>query len=142
MSESHITVVPLQVAPDQRFAPLRRELGVSAFGINVIVLEPGQRMRVHRHELQEEVYTVLEGELTILFDAAAECVLEPGVVARVGPEVRRQLVNRGGSTVRVLAVGGAGEGHDSRDALAWESFEHEGPGRSPAEVPLPPDERD
>lgn len=138
MSESHIRIVPLAVDPGQRFAPLRRELGVAAFGINLIVLEPGQRMRVHRHELQEEVYTVLEGELTILFDAAQESVLEPGVIASVGPEVRRQLVNRGERPVRVLAVGGAGD-HDSRDAVAWGSWEEGGPGGSPADVPLPPD---
>lgn len=31
-----------------RFVALRRELGVSAFGMNQIVLQPGQRGRIHR----------------------------------------------------------------------------------------------
>ncbi len=30
----------------ERFLPLRRQLGVSSFGMNQIVLEPGQRGRV------------------------------------------------------------------------------------------------
>jgi hypothetical protein len=36
----------------------------------------------------------------------------------------------------VLALGGAGE-HEGRDARAWTSWDEEGEGRSPQEVPLP-----
>jgi hypothetical protein len=39
----------------ERFVALRRELGVTSFGMNQIVLEPRQRGRVHRHANQEEV---------------------------------------------------------------------------------------
>ena len=35
--------------PGERFVSLRRELGVTSFGLNEIVLEPGQRGRIHRH---------------------------------------------------------------------------------------------
>ena len=45
----------------ERFQQLRRELGVSTFGMNLITLEPGQAGRIHRHEHQEEVYLVLGG---------------------------------------------------------------------------------
>ena len=68
----------------ERFQPLRRELGVTAFGLNVIVLRPGQRGRIHAHERQEEVYLVLEGELTLLVEGDAH-VLGPDRAARVGP---------------------------------------------------------
>ena len=44
------------------------ELGVESFGLNLMLLEPGQRGRVHRHERQEEVYIVLEGTLTLELD--------------------------------------------------------------------------
>ena len=54
-----------------------------------------------------------------------------------GP-VRRQLVNRGAERVVLIALGGAGE-HDSRDALAWNSWDEEGPGHPPQDVPLPDD---
>jgi len=45
----------------ERFVPLRRQLGVTSFGINQIVLEPRQRGRIHRHQRQEEVYLVIAG---------------------------------------------------------------------------------
>jgi len=59
-------------------------------------------------------------------------------IARVGPSVRRQLVNAGGGRLIMLALGGSGE-HAGRDGLAWESWDDDGPGRAPLEVPLPQD---
>lgn len=50
----------------------------------------------------------------------------------------RQVANRGEEPVVFLAFGAAGD-HVSRDAVAWGSWDEDGPGRSPAEVPLPPD---
>ena len=38
---------------------------MSAFGLNLLRFQPGQRGRIHRHERQEEVYLVLEGTLTL-----------------------------------------------------------------------------
>ena len=87
---------------------LRRQLGVSSFGLNEIVFEPGQRGRIHRHREQEEVYLVLEGTLTLLIEGE-EQVLERGELIRVGPELRRQLVNKGPDRLFVLALGGSGE---------------------------------
>jgi quercetin dioxygenase-like cupin family protein len=122
-------------APD-RFVPLRRELGVSSFGINEIVLQPGQRGRIHRHARQEEVYLVLEGELTIGIEGEDEALGE-GELIRVAPGIRRQLVNRGPGKLVLLALGGDGE-HVGRDGEAFESWD-EREGRPPQEVPLPED---
>jgi mannose-6-phosphate isomerase-like protein (cupin superfamily) len=122
---------------EERFQLLRRELGVSSFGINVIVLAPRQRGRVHAHERQEEVYLVLEGALTLLVEGG-EHVLGPDELVRVAPAVRRQLVNRGPGRVVALALGGDGE-HAGRDGLAWESWDDDGPARTPQDVPLPAD---
>ena len=106
--------------------------------MNLIVLQPRQRGRVHAHEHQEEVYLVLEGELTLIVERA-ERVLGPDDVARVGPSARRQLVNAGSGRVVLLALGGSGE-HESRDARAWAAWEDTtGPGRPPQDVPTPPD---
>jgi uncharacterized cupin superfamily protein len=121
----------------ERFQTLRRELGVESFGINLIILAPGQRGRIHAHREQEEVYLVLEGELTLLVDGA-EHVLGPDQLVRVVPPVRRQLVNRGPDRVVLLALGGRGE-HVGRDGLAWASWDEDGPGRTPPDVPLPAD---
>jgi quercetin dioxygenase-like cupin family protein len=120
----------------ERFLPLRRELGVTTFGMNQIVLEPRQRGRIHRHARQEEVYLVLDGTLTLLIEGD-EHVLERGELARVAPDLRRQLVNRGPERVVLLALGGAME-HDGRDGEAWTDWDSPASG-PPQEVPLPDD---
>jgi uncharacterized cupin superfamily protein len=132
-----VSFATLQPDGAERFQTLRRELGVTSFGINLIVLDPRQRGRVHAHERQEEVYLVLEGELTLLVEGA-EHTLRNGQLARVGAPVRRQLVNRGPERRVLLALGGSGE-HVGRDGRAWSDWDEEGEGRPPQEVPLPGD---
>ncbi len=116
---------------------LRRALDLETFGINLTVLQPGKRLRVHTHEHQDEVYLVLEGTLTLLIEGEPH---ELGVdqLARVGPGTRRQLTNPSQEKVVILALGAAGQ-HEGRDALAWPSWDDEGPGREPRDVPLPDD---
>ena len=120
----------------ERFLPLRRQLGVSSFGLNQIVLHPGQRGRIHRHQRQEEVYVVLEGRLTLLLEGE-ESELGQGELIRVAPNVRRQLVNRGPGRVVLLALGGAEE-HRGRDGEAFGDWSDEQP-VSPQELSMPPD---
>jgi uncharacterized cupin superfamily protein len=131
-----VTVTALDLEGEERFQSLRRELGVSAFGLNLLRLRPGQRGRIHRHERQEEVYVVLEGTLTLSVEGE-ERTLARGSVARVGPRLRRQLINRGPELLVLLAVGGA-DTHVGRDGVAYEAWE-ESEGRTPQAVPLPPD---
>jgi uncharacterized cupin superfamily protein len=121
----------------ERFQRLRDALGVSTFGVNLIMLQPGQCGRIHRHDVQEEVYLVLEGSLSLGLEGE-ERVLDVGELVRVGPSVRRQLVNRGPQRVVLLALGGSGE-HIGRDGRAWETWDEDGPGRPPQEVPPPAD---
>lgn len=136
MSEQDVSFARIEPDAD-RFQRLRAELGVTSFGMNLVTLRPRQRGRIHRHERQEEVYLVLEGELTLFVEGEPH-TLGQGELARVGPEVRRQLANRSGSDVLVLALGGAGE-HQGRDGRAWADWEEGGEGRPPQEVPLPED---
>jgi len=132
-----VTFARIDPGGEERFQTLRRDLGVSGFGLNALILAPGQRGRVHRHEHQEEVYLVLEGELTLVLEDA-EHVLGRYQLARVPPSARRQLVNAGSAPVVLLALGGSGV-HQGRDGRAWASWEEQGEGRSPQEVPLPAD---
>lgn len=120
----------------ERFLALRRQLAVTSFGMNQIVLQPGQRGRIHRHLHQEEVYLVLEGQLTLLLEGEPT-ELGEGELIRVAPRVRRQLVNRGPGRLVLLALGGAAE-HQGRDGEAFASWEEENP-VSPGELPMPPD---
>lgn len=122
-------------SPD-RFVPLRRMLGVTSFGLNQILLRPGERGRIHRHERQEEVYLVLGGTLTLELEGE-ERDLAAGDLARVAHDMRRRLTNRGPGICRVLAIGGAGE-HSGRDGLAYSDWDDD-QARPPQEVPLPED---
>ena len=137
MAEPDIAFTTINTNGTERFQALRRELGVSSFGLNLITLTPRQRGRIHAHEQQEEVYLVLEGELTLGVEGEEHTVARGGLV-RVGPSVRRQLVNRGTTTLVLVALGGSGE-HVGRDGRAWESWEEDGDGRAPQDVPLPAD---
>lgn len=134
--EDGISRTRLNPDAGERFVPLRRELGVSTFGLNQMVLEPGQRGRIHRHAHQEEVYLVLEGRLTLLVERE-EHELGPGELVRVAPSLRRQLMNRGPGRLVLVALGGAQE-HEGRDGEAFAAWEDQA-GTPPQETPLPPD---
>jgi uncharacterized cupin superfamily protein len=134
--EQGVTVIALDRDGEERFQSLRRGLGISAFGINLIRLRPRQQGRIHRHERQEEVYLVLEGTLTLEVEGEPR-KLPPGSLARVAPSIRRRLSNRGEELLLVLALGGATphEGRDGRAFASWEDTE----GAAPQEIPIPPD---
>jgi mannose-6-phosphate isomerase-like protein (cupin superfamily) len=134
--EDGIKRARLDLDSEDRFVGLRRELGVTSFGMNQVVLQPGQRGRIHRHERQEEVYLVLEGRLTLIIERE-DHELGQGELIRVAPALRRQLVNRGPGRVVLIALGGDGV-HNGRDAEAFASWD-DAVGLSPQEVPLPAD---
>jgi quercetin dioxygenase-like cupin family protein len=133
--EPGVAYTKLDPDGDDRFQRLRQELRVSTFGLNLLRLRPGERSRIHRHEEQEEVYLVLQGTLTLVIEDEPRA-LSPGELARVAPDVRRQLVNDGDELLLIVALGGAKE-HFGRDGRAYFSWEEEGEGHPPAEVPLP-----
>jgi len=126
----------LNLDTGERFQRLRAELGVTTFGLNLIVLQPGQTGRIHRHERQEEVYLVLEGELSLMLEGEEHRVPTGGIV-RVAPDVRRQLVNRRPQRLALLALGGATP-HEGRDGVAYASWDAT-EGAPPQDVPLPAD---
>ena len=134
--EFGVEFAQLDLDTDERFQRLRAELGVSTFGLNLILLQPGQTGRIHRHERQEEVYLVLAGELSLLIEGE-EHRLATGGLARVAPSVRRQLVNRRPERLVLLALGGAVE-HEGRDGEAFASWDDATPKR-PQEIPPPAD---
>ena len=134
---SGVSYAALDPDTEERFLPLRRMLGVTSFGLNQIVLRPGQRGRIHRHRDQEEVYLVLSGTLTLVIEREPK-ELGQGELARVAPDVRRFIANRGEDDVVLIALGGATE-HVGRDGEAFEAWD-QAEGRPPQEVPLPEDE--
>ncbi len=134
--EPGVTRTHVDPTSSERFQPIRRALGITTFGFNLMALEPGQRGRIHRHTRQEEAYLVLEGTLTVTVERE-DHDLAPFDAIRVAPGLRRQLVNRGPVRVLLLALGGSEE-HAGRDAQAFESWDDTVP-RLPAELPVPAD---
>jgi quercetin dioxygenase-like cupin family protein len=132
--ESGVAFTKLDPGGEDRFQRLRQELRVSTFGLNLLRLRPGERSRIHRHEQQEEVYLVLEGTLTLVVEREPRA-LQRGELARVAPDVRRQLANDGDELLLIVALGGAKE-HFGRDDRAYFSWDEEGEGHPPADVPL------
>ena len=136
--ETGVSYTKLDPDTDERFKTLRRELGVTSFGLNQILLRPGQRGRIHLHTKQEEVFLVLAGTLTLWIEGEPR-ELTQGELARVGPSVKRQLANRDpAEDVLILALGGHNE-HVGRDGEAFETWDQE-TGAPPQQVPLPEDE--
>jgi mannose-6-phosphate isomerase-like protein (cupin superfamily) len=131
-----VSYARLDMTATERFVSLRQQLGVTSFGMNLILLHAGARGRIHKHAKQEEVYLVLEGRLSLSIEGV-ERDMTIGEVARVGPEVRRQLINRGPGKLAILALGAAGEhvGRDGTAFVSWNATE----GAPPQETPLPED---
>jgi uncharacterized cupin superfamily protein len=100
------------------FVKVRRELGVTAFGVNAIVLPPGIESGRHYHDEQEELYFIHRGQVEIEFGDASRHRLGPGGLARVDAATVRLMRNVGDEDAVYLIVGGKGGyvGRDGRPA--------------------------
>lgn len=98
------------------FRKIRGPLGVTAFGINAIVLPPGYDTNNHYHEHQEETYFVHSGRIAITFGDGTTHELGPGGLARVAPTTVRRLKNVGEGDAIYVCVGGK-DGYVERDGV-------------------------
>ena len=103
------------------FRPIAVPLGVTSFGMNIMRWPPcssGHPAHDERESGQEEVYLVLSGSGRLVV-GDDEVALERGVVVRVGPGERRQLLTDD-DELEVLCLGavlggafrGSGPAHD------------------------------
>ena len=89
-------------------ARVRAELGITAFGVQVVDLPPSSGDLApehdHRHDGQEELYVLLAGSAEVVVpDSTVR--LDPETFLRLGPEVRRRI-RSGPEGARVLMIGG------------------------------------
>jgi mannose-6-phosphate isomerase-like protein (cupin superfamily) len=109
-------LAPDLVGEGYGFRKLRRELGVTAFGVNVIVLPPGWKAGGHHyHDKQEELYFVHRGRVEIEFGDGSKHELGEGGSARVDAATLRQISNLSDSAEAVYLVVGAKDGYIGRD---------------------------
>jgi len=96
------------------FRKIRKPLGVTAFGVNAIVMPPGYDGFFHYHDAQDELYFVHTGEARVEVDGE-ERVLGPGGVFHVESTTPRRVSNASASEDLVMLVVGGKDGYVERD---------------------------
>jgi quercetin dioxygenase-like cupin family protein len=104
------------------FRKIRKGLGVTAFGVNAVVLPTGIETGVHYHDLQEELYFVHRGAIEIEFGDGSVERLQEGGCARVDASTKRKIRNRGDGDAIYVIVGGK-DGYIGRDGQVPEGEE-------------------
>ena len=95
------------------FRKVRRALGVTAFGVNAIVMPPHYEGFLHYHDTQDELYFVHTGTARVeVGDETRE--LGAGGLVHVESTTPRRISNAGEDDLVLLVVGGKG-GYVERD---------------------------
>jgi mannose-6-phosphate isomerase-like protein (cupin superfamily) len=96
------------------FRKVRRALGISAFGVNLIVYPPGQEGFLHYHDQQDELYFVHSGRG--IFEVGGEArELGPGGLCHVESTTPRKVSNPSDTEDLVMLVVGGKDGYVERD---------------------------
>ena len=96
------------------FRKVRRELGVTAFGVNAIVMPPGFLGFHHFHDDQDELYFVHSGSARVEVEGE-ERILGPGGLVHVESTTPRRVSNASQTDDLVLLVIGGKGGYVDRD---------------------------
>jgi mannose-6-phosphate isomerase-like protein (cupin superfamily) len=104
------------------FRKVRKGLGVTAFGVNAIVLPAGIETGFHCHDEQEELYFVHRGAIELEFGDGSIETLQEGCFARVDAATERKIRN-GGDVDAVYVIVGGKDGYIGRDGRAREGEE-------------------
>jgi mannose-6-phosphate isomerase-like protein (cupin superfamily) len=96
------------------FRKVRKGLGVSAFGVNAIILPPGIETGFQYHDVQEELYFVHRGAIEMEFGDGSVERLREGSFARVDAATIRRIRNSGDVEAIYLCAGGK-DGYIGRD---------------------------
>jgi uncharacterized cupin superfamily protein len=110
--------VPCSGQATQRLA---RIAGLTLFGVNLTVIEPGAwSSQRHWHSHEDEFIWVLEGELTLVTDAGEEILRAGDCVAfRRGDPDGHHLVNKSSLPAKVLEIGNS----DPQDRCAYSDID-------------------
>jgi quercetin dioxygenase-like cupin family protein len=106
------------------FRKVRTPLGVTAFGVNAIVLPPAYETGSHYHDEQEELYFIHSGEVELTFGDGSTQRLSPGGLAWVDAPTSRKVRNLSDSEDAVYLVVGGKDGYVGRDGKLAEGETH------------------
>jgi quercetin dioxygenase-like cupin family protein len=104
------------------FRKIRKGLGVTAFGVNAIVMPPGIDSGFHYHDTQEELYFVHRGTIEMEFGDGSVHTLGEGGMARVDAATPRKVRNVGDVDAVYVCAGGK-DGYVGRDGRLPEGEE-------------------
>jgi mannose-6-phosphate isomerase-like protein (cupin superfamily) len=96
------------------FRKVRKPLGVTAFGVNAIVMPPGYPGFHHYHDTQDELYFVHAGEARVEV-GGEERILGPGGLLHVESTTPRRVSNASETADLVMLVVGGKGGYVERD---------------------------
>ena len=98
------------------FRKIRAALGVTAFGVNALVLAPGTEGFDHYHETQDELYFVHRGRAR--FEVGGEVrEVEAGGLVHVESTTPRKYSNASDTEDLVLLMVGGKDGYVPRDGI-------------------------
>jgi uncharacterized cupin superfamily protein len=106
---------------------LARHAGLTLFGVNLTVIEPGAwSSQRHWHTHEDEFIWVVDGELTLITDAGEELLRAGDCAAfRRGEPDGHHLVNQSGRPATVLEIGNA----DAQDRCTYSDIDMIAEGR-------------
>jgi mannose-6-phosphate isomerase-like protein (cupin superfamily) len=106
------------------FRSVRKPLGVTEFGVNLITIPPGYETGRHAHERQQELYFVHRGAIEMEFGDGSKQEIREGGAARVDAATVRKLRNLSDADdAQFLAIGAEG-GYVGRDGVLPEGEEN------------------
>jgi quercetin dioxygenase-like cupin family protein len=105
------------------FRKVRKGLGITAFGANVIVLPPSSDTGRHYHDKQEELYFVHTGRVEITFGDDSSHELGPGGMAWVDAPTVRKVRNLSDTEEASYLIVGGKDGYVGRDGQLPEGEE-------------------
>jgi mannose-6-phosphate isomerase-like protein (cupin superfamily) len=96
------------------FRSVRRALGVTAFGVNAVVMAPGYDGFLHYHDTQDELYLVHRGRARVEVGGEVR-ELGPGGLFHAEATTTRKVSNASDEEDLVLFVVGGKDGYVERD---------------------------
>jgi len=103
---------------DSTWRLARKALGTSAFGFNLVEIEPGGQIPEHDEAQsgQVELYAILEGDAVLRIEGE-EHEAPAGTFASIEPPATRTILNRSEAPVTALLIGVQPEG--GYQAMSW-----------------------
>jgi quercetin dioxygenase-like cupin family protein len=103
---------------DSTWRLARRALGTSAFGFNLVEIEPGGQIPEHDESAsgQVELFIVLEGEAVMRLEGE-DHPAPAGTFASIEPPASRTILNRSDAPVTALLIGVKPEG--GYEPMSW-----------------------